>query len=61
VHENVHSLSVDLVSSASSRDESPIWHFVAHDDVQTSSPLGPLIARSISVETELVYEIERVN
>ena len=60
-HENVHSLFVELVSSTSGREESPIQQFVAHDDVQHSSPLDPLIPRSIPVKTELVSEMERLD
>jgi len=60
-HENVHSLSVELVSPASNREESLIQQFVAHNDVQHSFPLSPLISQSIPVETELVYEMERLD
>jgi hypothetical protein len=55
------SLSIKLVSSASGREESLIHQFVAHDKLQNCSPLGPLIARFILVEAELVSEMERLD
>jgi len=60
-HEIVHSFSVELVSSTSGREDSLIHQRVAHDDVQYSSPLGPLISGSISVESEFLSEMERVD
>ena len=50
-HDIVHSLYVELVSSVYGREESPIQQFIAHDDAKHSSPLGPLFARSIPIET----------
>jgi len=32
-HVGVHNFSVDLVSSAYAREESPVQHFLAHNDM----------------------------
>jgi len=51
----VHDFSVDLVSSTSAREESPIQQFVAQDDVHSSPSISPL-----PVETNLLTDLERL-
>jgi len=58
---DVHKISVELVSSYTCRDVSPVQtdqHVVAHDDVHLSSPAGPLIVWSIHVESFTVINVE---
>lgn len=53
-HDDVQEMSVELVSSASGREVSLDQidqHVVAHNDMQSISPAGPLIVRSILVES----------
>jgi len=60
-HDDVHEIFVELVSSASGREVSPVQtdqHFVAHDDMYSSFPIGPLIVRSILVESVTVTDVE---
>ena len=54
-HRGVHDFSVDLVSSTSAREESPIQQFVAQDDEHSSPPIFPL-----PVETNLFTDLERL-
>jgi len=54
-HVGVHDFYVDLVSSASAREESPVQQFVAQDDVQSSPPISPL-----PVETDLLTDLEKL-
>jgi hypothetical protein len=57
-----HSSSVDLEASTSAREISPnqLDIVVAHDDVQTSPPEGPLVVRSIPDDTATFLEMERL-
>jgi len=53
-------ISVELVSFASSREVSPVQidqHVVAHVDVDSSSPFGPLIVWSIPVGSIIVTDV----
>jgi len=56
-HVDVHDFSVDLVSSASAKEESPVHKFVVHDDIKSSSPVSPL---GPPVETYLLTNVERL-
>jgi len=60
-HNDLHEISVDLVSSASFREVTLVQtyqHVVAHDDMHSRSLAGPLIVRSISVESVTVTDVE---
>lgn len=58
-HDDECSFTVDLEASASAREMSQTQHDVAHDDVQTSPPDGPLLVRSILDNTATFLEMER--
>lgn len=57
-HDDEHSLTVDLETSASAREVSPPQHCVAHDDVQTCPQDSPLAVSSDDTTTFL--EMERL-
>jgi len=59
-HDDEHSLTVDLETSASVREVSPPQHCVAHDDVQTSPQDSPLVVRSIPDDIATFWEMERL-
>jgi hypothetical protein len=59
-HDDVQLLTVDLHSSASSREDMPTQHFVAHNDMQASPRPNPLVSRSIPVDKGTVLEMQRL-